>query len=148
MLFPNNFLDFRWDTIKKLGIINLSIYSSKGYVPRYLVFRGCLSWVRGGYSRLSISLLCFIYSLCCISKEVLLSDFLVFHTLSFSSRSAVFLFLILFFFHYCGKFFHHKLSLFDFNLTINSFCMFIQDFRTLFEPIFEISHTCSFFFLG
>ena len=71
LIFPKNFFNFWSDTIEKQGIINLSSYSSKNHASVVLsnskvIFLGG----RGGCSLLSIFLLCFVYTQCCIIEVV------------------------------------------------------------------------------
>ena len=77
LIFKNNFLDFRFDTIEKQGIINLSSYGTKSKACVVLsdsdvAFLGKREWC----SLSSSSLLCFLYTQGCIIEEIYRQIFL------------------------------------------------------------------------
>ena len=147
LIFLQNFLNFRFNTIEKQSIINLSHSRSKSYA--FVVLGDFeVTFLRDGKDvALSPSLYCILFIYFIVKWES--SNSLIFHTswgyfikaCSFSAFN---------FCQYYAEFFLGKLSYFDVYLVINYFHRFICDFRGVFKQILEMffSHLYSFIFVS
>ena len=93
-----NSVDFRLDTIKNQGVLNLCSYSNKSYVPVVLK-DSVITFLRKGNEAAVCLFIVFCLYTALYNRRNISSNFLVFHTSGcISSRSAAFLFLFYFFF--------------------------------------------------